>query len=1196
MFIAKYVLVIFRRLVLVTRRWKKNRIIIMSIAITHDQTRSFKKILPIVLAAAAILAVAAFVSYQPVADASTTPAQWGLKEGDRISANNIAAGIDDPDLYIINDFGYMRLILNPAIAAMYGQLGAWPQPFLSRVKTVSPAVRDAFTYSGLFRNCESNEQAVWAYEFTGEDTGVIHHVAMTGEAAVAQDANFFKKVFCINNKEAAWFTKSPVDYTNLSQIMNYCRPGQSNCQGVTPTPPPSGPISATLAANNPASGTLVAGQAIADLIHIQFMGTGTVTQMVFKRIGISSDTTLSSVYLYEGESRLSDSSTVSSNMITFNDPTGLFVVNGSRVISTKSNIAASTSGQTVGLQLVSYTVTGGTMSTVNLNGNLFTIAEASLATADFGATTTPAAATINPQNDYVMWQNTVTVGVRSVTLKSFKLRQVGSVYPTDLSNFRLYVDGVQAGGAVASLDAQGYITFDLSGAPVTLQTGGRIIKLVGNIVNGSSRNFSFSLRQAGDINVVDSNFGVSILATNNGSAFSAVTSGVQTLGAGTISITKTSDSPSVSVVKGASGVTLARYTVQAAGEKVKVENLSFNIVDSANRNAFSLRNGAIFMKSSTDTTWTQIGSTQSICGFDDQTTGQCTSIAVASASYTTFTFGSALTVDPLNPVQIEVRADMVDNDGTDNVTSGDTVQARVFYKSTFNNAQLMTSLSYINAPTAANQDGNTLTIQAGTLTLSKYAAYADQTVIVPKSLVKLGHYTLTGSAFEDVNVNTIAGGFTEGDEWTAAKLADVYVKVVGPDGNTVYTSDKKGTVSATASSSWSVNFVIAKNVTQHVEVWGTVQSFTVAGADDTMRTEVSVTGTTTQSNTSTSTSVILGQTMTGGAGSVASGLYGTISDKLTAANTTTDAVRFSFTGTNDAFTLTDVTMKVNNANAASTVAKVLLKDVNGTTVAQKDIALVASGSYYATFTGLSLTIPANVTDGLVLTGAVQFGSIGVGAATTSANAQLTMTEFKAQDSNGTQTTGDTDRAGANLYAHASYPTVASLANVDGNTLNNGTKYISSFNLSNTGGQVGWDKIKWTTAKDTNTIMTSSSFKLFENGVDVSSQGTFTVTGAGAGFTAGTIIFVWTAERPLTTTTKYELQTNVSGVDAAGDFIQAQITQPSSNATPSQYATVAATTASFVWTDRSAASHGLGTGDWMNDHLVLSLPLTWTSTK
>lgn len=141
--------------------------------------------------------------------------KYGLKEGNTVSAT----GSNDPDIYIVNQFGYKRLFLNPIIFNMYGHLKAgW-----SNVKSVSVEARTSFPTSGLFRNCETNDLKVYAFESTGEDTGVLHWVNMSGEQAFAQDSQFFKKVFCINSKEFNWYTKSSVNFTSLSQVPVYKR-------------------------------------------------------------------------------------------------------------------------------------------------------------------------------------------------------------------------------------------------------------------------------------------------------------------------------------------------------------------------------------------------------------------------------------------------------------------------------------------------------------------------------------------------------------------------------------------------------------------------------------------------------------------------------------------------------------------------------------------------------------------------------------------------------------------------------------------------------------------------------------------------------------------------------------------------------------------------------------------------------------
>lgn len=154
-----------------------------------------------------------------------------LHDGDLISSIDSA----DPDVYIIKfapvpslvgygslpdagSLGYKRLFLNPAIFGFYGHLGGF-----SRVHRVTARVRDAFTTSGLFRNCETNDTSVWATEVTGEDAGTLHHVEMTGAQAVSEDPFFFHKVFCINTLEANWYPRSITPYRHLSEIPPYKR-------------------------------------------------------------------------------------------------------------------------------------------------------------------------------------------------------------------------------------------------------------------------------------------------------------------------------------------------------------------------------------------------------------------------------------------------------------------------------------------------------------------------------------------------------------------------------------------------------------------------------------------------------------------------------------------------------------------------------------------------------------------------------------------------------------------------------------------------------------------------------------------------------------------------------------------------------------------------------------------------------------
>jgi hypothetical protein len=146
-----------------------------------------------------------------VSGSPETLTTYNLEEGDLISNSS------DPDVYIVNSYGYKRLFLNPIILSFYGHLGGF-----QNLHPVPSVARDALPTSGLFRNCETGDQSVYAVEVTSEDGGVFHHVQLSGEAAVTQDPEFFKKVFCINTNEFNWYPQG-IPYTSLSQVPVYVR-------------------------------------------------------------------------------------------------------------------------------------------------------------------------------------------------------------------------------------------------------------------------------------------------------------------------------------------------------------------------------------------------------------------------------------------------------------------------------------------------------------------------------------------------------------------------------------------------------------------------------------------------------------------------------------------------------------------------------------------------------------------------------------------------------------------------------------------------------------------------------------------------------------------------------------------------------------------------------------------------------------
>jgi hypothetical protein len=258
---------------------------------------------------------------------AVTPADYGLTEGDVVSAWDQAG---DPDVYIVNDWGYKRLFLNPVIFGFYGHLG------FDKVVQVSPTARDAFGTSGLFRNCETGDEKVYGVETTGEDTGMLHWVNMSGSAAVAEDADFFKKVFCINNNEYNWYSSNGTsfgsDYTALSQVPDYSR-----------TPGETGDVSVSLAPSNPGPRTLTNNAKSVEVLALRFTGSGTVDQLTITRTGAGEVNDWGNVYLYDGVTRLTSGKSInaSTGEATFNLD---LAISGTKDITVVADESASNAG------------------------------------------------------------------------------------------------------------------------------------------------------------------------------------------------------------------------------------------------------------------------------------------------------------------------------------------------------------------------------------------------------------------------------------------------------------------------------------------------------------------------------------------------------------------------------------------------------------------------------------------------------------------------------------------------------------------------------------------------------------------------------------------------------------------------------------------------------------------------------------
>ena len=517
-----------------------------------------KRAIATLTAATTILSLAGFAVFVPSASAAM-PSDYGLREGDTISA----AGSDDPDIYIVNEQGYKRLFLNPAIFNFYGHLGGF-----ASVKNVSATARDAFPTSGLFRNCETGDQKVYGVETTGEDTGVLHWVNTTGAQAVADDANFFKKVFCINNNEFNWYAKGS-NYTSVNQVPNYSR-----TPGTSPTPTPSGPLSVSLAPNNPGAQTITLNAVGVEMLRVRVNGSGTVNTLTVKRLGAGQTDDFDNVFVYQGASRLTSGKSFSSSTgeVTFLLDSTDGAVNGTKDFSIVADMAsANTAGNVNYLQLTGMVATGGAaISGTPLSGNNFTTSGTSSGTIDVAEVGSLSNPTVG-QKQAQLAEFKLTANTEGASVKRLTLLNGGNLKPADLTNVKIKTGAMEWSGSVTS---DSYLVFDLGSGYSIAKGGNATFKVYGDVGGKKDETIDLYFENNSDVLAVGDQYGQG-MAEGTNTLDTADEATTLTLQGG--ALTLVFNGPNASTVgTTATDVTLLRYSVTAASN-IEVKKTEFTL-------------------------------------------------------------------------------------------------------------------------------------------------------------------------------------------------------------------------------------------------------------------------------------------------------------------------------------------------------------------------------------------------------------------------------------------------------------------------------------------------------------------------------------------------------------------------------------------------------------------------------------------
>ena len=522
--------------------------------------------------------------------------------------------------------------------------------------------------------------------------------------------------------------------------------GASCATGVVVVTPTGAGLSVSIAANNPGAATVVAdsvsangAQALAPMLVLNFSSNGTtVTTLKLKRAGISSDNDLSNVYLYDGSTKLAEVQTVGSGYYTFNNPSGLFTVTGTRTVTVKADIAdGTTSGKTIGLSVNAATDVVATGSAINglfpLTGSVMTTATVT----DLGKLTlahySDPGANIDPTTDALLWKFSLVATNQKIAVSQIKLNVIGTLNVGDITNLYLNDGITQIGAKVTGLSSDKTVTFDLSANPYVITAGQtKYISVRGDIVGGSSRTFYFSVRNSDDFQAIDQNYNVS-LKVNQGDTFSVIPASATTttITAGSLQINKATDAPTGNVAADALQVSFGKWTIKGLGEGIKVSTLNFNTTVSAGMGTEGLNNAKVLLDG------IQVGVTKDLA-----TNG-------ATATATEFSFGNQFVVNAGQTRTLEIYADV--QNGSAASINGHTVQ--VDLKVGSGNAIKLTSGASYNTPAST---GNALTATVAALSTTKNSSVANITTIASAQNVTIGSWLITAGAAEGVNVTSIA--------------------------------------------------------------------------------------------------------------------------------------------------------------------------------------------------------------------------------------------------------------------------------------------------------------------------------------------------------------------------------------------------------------------------------------------------------
>ncbi len=558
-----------------------------------------------------------------------------------------------------------------------------------------------------------------------------------------------------------------------------------------PTVPATG-LALALASDNPAGRTIPKGASAVNVLKFTVSGSGTLTELAFKRkgVGATADIASAGVYLYEDATRLTSGRSLNSTSHEVSFVNLALAVASTRTLWLAVDVSTSaTAGNKNYFELVSSVGTPSISG--SLIGNTFEIGGQAAGVATTTKVGSLSSSTVGAKNVQVSEFRLDVSGEEDVEVMSIAVTQGGSISNANLSNFVLKQNDVAIATA-AAIGSKDLITFALS-SPFKIEKGQQKTFKVYADMSGSAKSgdqVKLYFDSAADVQAKGKTYGfnvkVDITAMDTVSEAHTVE-----LKGGDVTIT----------FNGPISGDIARR-----GQDVEVFNFTI-----ATKSAIEIRN------------WRFHATTSVLAsgkGFNDFKVWDTTSNSVITSAFdittsTDQTFADVYTMAAGASKVFKATVD-VDPDNADNDTL--LVSLLAFQASDIKNTENNQFVATSAIVPSATVSGNTMTVKAPSLDIQLSSSPSSQTYVqgsTKKALVAFGFKAVADTI--KVSSVKITASYTSGT-LTSGEVTNLALY----DGDTKVSDEKSLNSSDLTATFDSLSVSIAKDTTKTITVKGNI--------------------------------------------------------------------------------------------------------------------------------------------------------------------------------------------------------------------------------------------------------------------------------------------------------------------------------------------------------------------------------------